>query len=360
MWRMKILFRALLALLVIAVAFPGASLAFAQGAAAVRVDPAVLTAQVNDNFDVFVRADNVSGLTAFEIHLSFDPAVLELVEMNNGGFVVADFTVQNTFDNLAGTIDYAIAQLNRTPALGSGALLKITFRAKANGTASLALRSVQAAPTGMLLADSNGASIQAAWIGGSVTVGNGTGVTPVPTTVTASPTQAVTASATTPSPTPTTSTTPVVTPANGVLGTHTVRWGETLYCLGRAYGVWPWSIAETNRIWWPYFIFPGQVLTIPNSAWEKIPAGPVCQRQFTATVVVTPVVTVTPSPTSSTPTATPSLVPPPACRAYHVVRSGETLYSIGIAYGVPYMEIARVNQLANPRLIYAGQRLCIP
>ncbi len=44
----------------------------------------------------------------------------------------------------------------------------------------------------------------------------------------------------------------------------------------------------------------------------------------------------------------------------HIVRYGETLFSIGRTYGVnPYL-IARVNGLRNPNHIYAGQRLRIP
>lgn len=44
----------------------------------------------------------------------------------------------------------------------------------------------------------------------------------------------------------------------------------------------------------------------------------------------------------------------------HVVRSGETLYGIGLAYGVSYREIARANGLTDPSRIYVGQQLLIP
>jgi hypothetical protein len=59
-------------------------------------------------------------------------------------------------------------------------------------------------------------------------------------------------------------------------------------------------------------------------------------------------------------TPRPALAADGSCAFYHWVRYGETLYSIGVAYGVHYTEIARVNNIANPRYIYAGQRLCIP
>ncbi len=375
MWRTKKLIGALLVLFLTMGTLLNYTPALAQTGTAVRVDPAVLSAQVNNTFDSYVRVDNVGGLTAYEIHLSFNAAVLEVVSIANGGFVVADFTVQNTFDNLGGTIDYAVAQLNSAPAQGSGALLKITFRAKANGSSPLTLRAVQAAPTGLLLADSNGMSIPAVWTAGAVTVGSGQGQTAVPPTATATatatapvlsltPTATSVITATATSTSVPTATTPPVSVGGG---THTVRWGESLYCIGRGYRVNPWSIAEVNHIWWPYFIFPGQKLTIPNVAWSPIPSGPVCQTQFVPTTPVPATPTFTPTATATGPTPTLTPVPvtpipltPIACRAYHTVRYGETLYRIGVNYGVPYEEIARVNQLANPRLIYVGQSLCIP
>jgi len=47
-------------------------------------------------------------------------------------------------------------------------------------------------------------------------------------------------------------------------------------------------------------------------------------------------------------------------RAVHIVRAGETLYSIARAHGVDVWALARANGIANPNIIYAGQRLVIP
>jgi putative chitinase len=44
----------------------------------------------------------------------------------------------------------------------------------------------------------------------------------------------------------------------------------------------------------------------------------------------------------------------------YVVRSGDTLSGIAYRFGVSTYAIARVNRLPNPNLIYAGQRLVIP
>lgn len=45
---------------------------------------------------------------------------------------------------------------------------------------------------------------------------------------------------------------------------------------------------------------------------------------------------------------------------YHQVRSGENLYRIGKAYGVPINQLADVNHLHDPSRLEVGQRLFIP
>ncbi len=499
--------------------FGGAS-AQAQGAALLRVNPATASAQVGETVTVSILAENISNLAAMELHLSFNQAVLEVLEIQNGGFLTADFTVQNTFDNAAGTVDYAIAQLNRASAQGSGTALIITFRAKAAGFSSIALRPVAAAPTGMILASADGSAISASWQPGAVTVGSGGAAatsTPAPTqaaaTSTLVPTQAATTSTpastqavatATPAPTQATVTAtpaPVVLPAGSIIGTHTVQWGEYLYCIGRAYGVDAMQIASVNGVWWPYIIFPGQKLSIPYAPAAQSP-GKVCVAQFGVPAV-------TPTPLPSSPSASvafsavspnpaaigaevyfdlnlsvanqnpgisgaefflgynPALVSPRAapnsaaqvktdffttlnvsvnevlpaaqcpggaspcihlvlagtpintknasvarfyfsgiangdasfamlqsslvnangqpvshtsaspttvkispltptpsastsCRYYHVVKSGDTLYRIGVTYGVSYTTIATANNIWYPWVIYVGQTLCIP
>lgn len=65
------------------------------------------------------------------------------------------------------------------------------------------------------------------------------------------------------------------------LGQHTVMNGETLYMIGRAYGVYPDAIAETNKITDPDHISPGIVLNIPKVRWPGgVPPGPTAVQQF--------------------------------------------------------------------------------
>jgi hypothetical protein len=127
---------------------------------ALRLTPDSSSAKVGQLLTITLQAENVSGLIAAEAHLAFDPTILEVVSIQHGSFLQPDFVVQNVFDNTAGTIDYAVAQLNRSAAEGSGALLVIEFRAKAGGDASIGFRSTPAATEGALLADADGSPIQ--------------------------------------------------------------------------------------------------------------------------------------------------------------------------------------------------------
>ncbi len=142
------------------------------------------------------------------------------------------------------------------------------------------------------------------------------------------------------------------------MGAHTVKQGEWLYCIGRAYQVSPWAIASANYIPWPYWVYPGQVLQIPNVPWYNIPAGQTCAAQFPPPTGWPP--TPTPAPVPPTPVPYPTPVPG-ACRYYHTVRWGQTLSGIAWYYGTTVQAIMYANpSITNPNLIYAGQVLCIP
>jgi len=142
------------------------------------------------------------------------------------------------------------------------------------------------------------------------------------------------------------------------LGTHTVKQGEWIYCIARAYKVSPWSIATANGIPWPYFVYTNQVLTIPADPWYNIPAGQTCAAQFTPPAGWPPAPTPTPVPPTPGPYPTPV---PGACRYYHPVLWGQTLSGIAWYYGTTVQAIMAANpSITNPNLIYAGSTLCIP
>jgi LysM repeat protein len=113
--------------------------------------------------------------------------------------------------------------------------------------------------------------------------------------------------------------TPVLAASNTSV-IHVVQRGETLYSIARSYGVNMWAIARANGIANPNYIYTGQCLVIPTGG-----AGGAARTGTS-----------------------------------HVVRRGQTLYSIARSYGVNMWTIARANGIANPNYIYAGQRLVIP
>lgn len=118
--------------------------------------------------------------------------------------------------------------------------------------------------------------------------------TPIPLTPTPSATVVIFQPTVTPRPF-----TPI--PTARVLGQHAVRPGETIFCLGRGYGVLPGAIAQANNLALPYTIYAGQTLKIPAIQWFNISPGPVCPTQFVSPYPGLPAPTAT-APASASPT----------------------------------------------------------
>lgn len=71
----------------------------------------------------------------------------------------------------------------------------------------------------------------------------------------------------------------IPTHASDSSGWHIVQRGETLFCIGRAYGLHPGAIADTNGVGNDGTIYAGQPLALPDVRWQEVPPGPVCRRQ---------------------------------------------------------------------------------
>jgi len=69
-------------------------------------------------------------------------------------------------------------------------------------------------------------------------------------------------------------------PPAPIIGIHVVQPGDTIFCIGRAYGVLPAAIAQANGLAASFSVASGRVLNIPAVQWTDIPAGPVCAPQF--------------------------------------------------------------------------------
>ncbi len=143
----------------------------------VSIQPAAQTINVGDTTTVDVQIDNVSDLFGVDLHISFDPSIVKVVDSNPlvpgdqvepGAFLDISggkgFVVDNSADNTAGTITYAATLLSpASPVSGSGPLVRITFEGIAEGNSAITLDSV-------LLSDAKANEIPATQRDGSITV----------------------------------------------------------------------------------------------------------------------------------------------------------------------------------------------
>jgi LysM repeat protein len=47
------------------------------------------------------------------------------------------------------------------------------------------------------------------------------------------------------------------------------------------------------------------------------------------------------------------------CTQWYTVKYGDTLYKIGVKYGVSWKYLQQINHISNPNKIYAGQTICV-
>jgi len=356
--------RVILICMALVLALLPVSTVLAQGTI-VLVNPPSQSVGVNQTVTVDIKVETVTNLYGVDVRLTFDATKLEAqdsdgntgngVQIAPGSFLnpAQGFLAQNTVNNTTGQVQYVFALMAPGAAVsGSGALARITFRAKATGAAPITLNSVT-------LSNDQAQPIAVTLMNGSITVvpGGSPTATPVP-----SGTPAVT-----PVPTP-------ITPPGGVGFPYVVQWGDTLSSIARRFGVTVDAIVRANNLPNANMIRAGQVLIIPTlpapgpgPTTYVVLAGDNLYRislkfgvSVEAIVAVNHIVNpwliragqVLVIPTGTTPI-------PPATRT-HVVRPGDTVSAIAALYRVTPWSIIALNNLANPNLIYVGQVLRIP
>ena len=97
--------------------------------------------------------------------------------------------------------------------------------------------------------------------------------------------------------------------------THTISRGETLTSIARRYGTTVQALAELNAIENPDLIYAGQTIRVPSSA---------------------------------------------ASTQNYVIRRGDTLSGLAQQYNTTVSELVRLNNIADPNRIYAGETLVVP
>ncbi len=121
-------------------------------------------------------------------------------------------------------------------------------------------------------------------------------------------------------PVPTATTPPPAAPAGEVL--YTVKAGDTLFRIALAYNMDWQTVAAYNGITNPNSLVVGQVIKIPAAG------------------------------TSATPV-------PPTSKTY-VVKVGDNLFRIALAYNLSYLTLAQYNGISWPYWVYPGQVIRIP
>ena len=99
---------------------------------------------VNDTFNIDIQVGHVTNLAGWQFDIAFDPAALEAVEVSEGDFLKTDsgttFFQRGRIDNAAGKIIGLIAgRISEGGVSGSGSVLQVRFKAKAEGETELAL-----------------------------------------------------------------------------------------------------------------------------------------------------------------------------------------------------------------------------
>jgi hypothetical protein len=164
--------------------------ASAAAPAIARPDPIQNNVKVGQTFVVNLYVQDVVGLYATDIHLHFDPTLLQVQDANPGApgvqiqpldsFFAPGFVIKQKACNVpdasdpdcqeGGLVWYAAAQLNPTPpATGSGPLAAITFKAVKAGVSPLTISYQK-------FSDSAGAAIPSTHQDGTVKVSDATSI----------------------------------------------------------------------------------------------------------------------------------------------------------------------------------------
>lgn len=144
--------------------------------AQVRISPVAQTIGLGSTVSVDISIDAVTDLYGAEVHLTFDPGLLAVqdVDLGQPGIQIAlgpeltsgtYFVAVNQADNVSGTIDLAVTQLNPTPPVSttSGILAHIDFQTLAIGQSPVGFSSAT-------LANRNGLAIPSLTQNGAITI----------------------------------------------------------------------------------------------------------------------------------------------------------------------------------------------
>ncbi len=121
-------------------------------------------------------------------------------------------------------------------------------------------------------------------------------------------------------------------------GEYTVQPGDFLTALAQRFDVDWQDLAGLNAVYYPFVIYPGQVLKIPGLTPTPGPAA-----------------------TAPAPQPTPARTATPAAPPDHyVVQAGDTLLSLAEGFHLDWQDLVDLNAIPFPYFIYPGQTLHLP
>ena len=106
------------------------------------------TIYIDDTFTLDISAETVFDMAGWQFDITFDPTILEAVNVSEGNFLKTDgattFFQGGSIDNAAGKIiGLSAARLSAQGVTGTGTLLQVRFKAKSGGETELALQNFQ-------------------------------------------------------------------------------------------------------------------------------------------------------------------------------------------------------------------------
>ena len=138
---------------------------------------------------------------------------------------------------------------------------------------------------------------------------------------------------------------------------YTVQRGDYLTALGRKFDVSWQEIAMLNNLSYPYTLYPGQLLRLPGGSVTPPPAEsqqPAMKRIHLPAVFGR-------DPLSQAPAAYPEPGVESAAQnaevLEYVVEQGDYLIAVAERFGLNWLDLAALNGLEYPYLLYAGQVL---
>ena len=145
---------------------------------------------------------------------------------------------------------------------------------------------------------------------------------------------------------------------------YVVKAGDTLSTIAAKYGISHEEIARLNGISNPNLIYPGQRLSISNKIsdgkYYTVKSGDSLSEiaaKYGITYQKLANINGISNPSLIYPGQVLKIEGEPNKAVYYTVKSGDSLSEIAAKYGITYQELANINGISNPSLIYPGQVL---